>query len=329
LETPVAGLFGAIGIVTVIYSSLAAGVLRGRRHVPSAASIMPVAAFCEVATLAAFWLSGVGVTTLSAFGSFCLGNVIGLAFAVALTVRTAPRNIQLAGLSDHVPTARRLLGFSLWLAAAAGGLSILPLVLRSAAALDSYTQVAVVDIALLVFMIPQRIGAIVALAVIPHASRAVRRGANVLRITNRQQVLVAVPFAILALVMLVTPSLEWFFDAIGRPEYNKSTTYIALVMLAGPARVLYGIVAGVLIGHGEGRFLGLNVMAGVVIGATGIAVAALLGSTAAAIIAFVAAVWLMYLVALARFNRLSPAHRKPLAGAEPARVQPQFAQQSG
>jgi O-antigen/teichoic acid export membrane protein len=319
LKSPLAALLGAIGVSSLMYCAITVGVLRGRHRVGASASIMFTAALCEVAPLALLWFSGSGVSALSAFGCFCLGNCVGLLVGVTLMLRTAPHPASVAHLAaGEAPTARRLLGFSVWLGSAAAGLAILPLVVRSAAALESFTEVAVIDVALVLFAIPQRLGAIVSVAVTPHASKAIHHERAHLTISRREHLIAIVPFVLAAAIVAFTPLIESMFDAIGRPEYDKSADYLALVLLAGPCRVLYGAVAGVLIGHGEGRFLATNVLSIAAVASGAIFAIAALGSMLVAFAVFVVALWVIYLVALARLTRIAAV--PPPAKAPPAVV---------
>ncbi len=327
LHSPLAGVFGAIGVSSLVYSQLGTGVLRGRERVSHAATVMPVAALAELVLLSALLVSPLAVTEVSAFGTFCLGNVIGLAFAALLVIRTTPDADPDPAIAAETPSGRQLLGFSLWLAGAAAGIAALPLVMRLAAALDSYTQAAIVDLALVIFNIPQRIGAIVAMAVVPHASKAAGRGKVAIRLTRPQQILAVAPFAIMAVVFAATPVIEWLADAIGRPEYEQSARYAALVMLAGPARVLYGLTAGILIGHGRARFLCLTVLTVLTAASAVIVVSASQGQTMVAFAAFVAAIWALYLVTLHRVQRLSAADAPRRQDAERGALSPRLAEQ--
>jgi O-antigen/teichoic acid export membrane protein len=305
LHSALAAVFGAFGVSSLVFSQLGTGVLRGRQRISSAASVMPVAALAELASLACLVVAGLRVTEVSAFGTFCLGNVIGLAFAALLVVRTTPRTRTDPPSDVETPSGRQLLGFSLWLAGAAAGIAALPLVMRLAAALDSYTQAAIVDLALVIFNVPQRAGAIVAMAVVPHASRAAAEGRMALRLSRSQLALAVVPFALLAVVFAATPVIEWMADAIGRPEYKQSARYAALVMLAGPARVLYGLTAGILIGLGKARFLCLTVLTALFAASAVIVAAAAQGKTMVAFAGFVAAIWALSLITFSQAQRLS------------------------
>jgi O-antigen/teichoic acid export membrane protein len=305
LGSPLAGLFGAVGLTSLIYSSITIGVLRGRHRIASAASVMPATGLGEVAPLALLWVSGLGVTTLSAFGSFCLGNAIGLIVGIVLMIRTMPHATPDVESSAVVPSGRRLLGFSLWLSLAATGMALLPLVVRIAASFDSYTEVAIVDITLVLFAIPQRMGALISVAMTPHASRAIYRDNVTFRISRRDHYIAIVPFVVAAAIVAFTPLMSTLFDAIGRPEYAKSATYLALVLLAGPARLLYGVAAGILIGHGEGRFLAVTVVSVTVAASAAIFIVTALGSVTIAFAMLIPAFWTIYLLALARLNRLA------------------------
>jgi O-antigen/teichoic acid export membrane protein len=309
LASPWACLFAAIGLSSLVYSLLSTGILRGRRRVVAAASIQPIGAVAEVTPLVALWLSGLGVTPLSAFAVFCFGNLVGLGAGVFCTARTAPRPAEIArssaSLLDSVPNARQLLGFSLWLAAATIGIAAMPLVMRFAAALDSYTVVAMIDVALVLLSIPQRIGTVIVQAVIPHATRAIGSGEGHLTISRREHLLMIVPFVLAATVVAFTPLVGLMFGVIGRPEYANAAGYLALALLAGPARILYGLVQGILVAHGEGRFLARNSLSITVLASAGIFAAAALGSTMAAFAIFVAACWAVYLNSFLRAKELA------------------------
>jgi O-antigen/teichoic acid export membrane protein len=290
---------------------MSTGILRGRNHVGASASIQPLAAVGEVAPLAVLWFSGIGVTPLSAFAVFCFGNVLGLLAGAWCTVRTTPRLTESdragEGASEAPPGARRLLGFSMWLAAATIGISAMPLVMRFAAALDSYTVVAMIDVALVLLSVPQRVGTVIVQAVIPHATRAIGNGEAQLTISRREHEIMIVPFALAAIAIAFTPAVSIAFHAIGRPEYAGAGGYFALALLAGPARILYGLVQGVLVAHGDGRFLAVNSLSVTVAASVGIFAAAALGSTMTGFAVFVAACWAVYLRSLARAKQLAAA----------------------
>jgi O-antigen/teichoic acid export membrane protein len=304
LNSPLAFLFGAVGLSSLVYMLLTAGILRGRGRIGPAASIMPIACAAEVALLATLWRSGLGVTPLSAFGVFCLGNIVGLGIGIFWIARTAPHRDH-AVSPDNVPSPRELLGFSVWLGAAAVGVAVLPLALRLAATVDSYTVVAIVDVALVLFTIPQRMGAVIVAAVIPHATRALDKGHAGVTISRREHLIVIMPFVLVAAVILFTPIVGWGFDALGRPEYGKSADYLALALLAGPARILYGLVEGVLVAHGEARFIALNASLIAAGASVAILAATALGSIVAAFAAFVVAFWAIYLCGLQRVTSLN------------------------
>lgn len=305
LQSPVAAALGAIGLPSLIYSLLCMGVLRGRGKMGQAASVMPVAGFGEFALLAILWKTGLAITPLSAFAVFALGNVIGLTLGAYLVWRTSPRRKAVAekAPSRSVPTARQLLGFSLWIALATAGVAVLPLVMRSAAAIDSFTAVAVIDVALILFSIPQRLGTVIVLATTPHASRQHRDGHFSVAISGREHVIVILPFLLASAFVAFTPVVDWLFELIDRPEYAQSAPYLALALLAGPARILYGLVEGMLIARGEGRFLALTATSICALASGLIFAAVALGSLDAAFAVFVVAFWLIYLVGLLRVRQ--------------------------
>jgi O-antigen/teichoic acid export membrane protein len=306
LNSSLAFLFAAMGLPSLVYSLLAMGVLRGRGRMGSAASILPIAAIGEVLPLAILWSSGIGVTPLSAFGVFCFGNALGLLTGCLLVRRTSPRRAPIVvSATEEAPSARELLGFSMWLGAATAGVAILPLIMRSAAVLDSYTTVAMVDVAIVLLAIPQRIGTVILLAVVPHASRALGRGGVSLTISRRENLAMIIPFLLAAALVAFTPVVGWLFDALGRPVYARGSGYLALALVAGPVRILYGIVEGLLIAHGDGRFLAVTALS-ITAAASGMIFAATaLGSTFAAFALFVLAYWAIYLCSHARMRRLN------------------------
>ncbi len=301
LQSPLAAAFGAIGFCGLIYSLLSMGILRGRGQVGKAATVMPVAGFGELGLLVILWKSGLAITPLSAFGVFAAGNVIGLAMALYFVRRTAPPRQAPGSLrSPSAPSPRQLLGFSMWIALATAGVAILPVVVRAAAAIDSFTAVAVIDVALILFAIPQRLGTVIVLATTPHASRQHKEGGLGVAISGREHLVVILPFVLASAFVAFTPVVDWLFDLLGRPEYDQSAPYLALALLAGPARILYGLVEGILIGRGEGRFLGLTATAISLLASGLIFAAVALGSLDAAFTAFVVAYWSIYLMGLNR-----------------------------
>jgi O-antigen/teichoic acid export membrane protein len=307
IQSPLACLLAAAGLSSLVYSVLTTGILRGRGRVAPAASIMPVAAFSEVGLLALLWFSGAGVTLLSAFGIFCIGNVVGLVAGITCTVWTKPHAAGVRPIARNVPSSRQLLGFSLWLSAATVGVSIMPLIMRLAATIDSYTMVAVIDIVLVLLSVPQRLGTVIVSAVVPHATRALEDEEVGITISPREHLVMVVPFVLAAGIAAFTPLVSWLFDSIGRPAYAGSGSYLALALLAGPARILYGLVEGVLVAHGEGRFLGLNAISITTVASALIILAAEMGSTAAAFAIFVIACWAVYLNGLRRIGKLANA----------------------
>jgi O-antigen/teichoic acid export membrane protein len=311
LNSHLAFLYGAIGLSCLVYAFIITGILRGRGRFGSAASIMPIGGIGEVVLLLVLLVSGLAVTPLSAFGVFCLGNVIGLVAGIWLVLRTDPRRVLTLSASTGtnalttVPSTRQLLGFSMWLGAATVGIFALPLMVRLAAALNSYTVVATVDIALVLLSIPLRMGSVIVGAVIPHATRALDRDDKSITISRREQLIVIVPFVLAAVAVALTPIVGLLFDELGRPEYAKSSVYLSLALLAGPARVLYGLVEGVLVGHGESRFLAFSSLSITAAASGGIMLAAALGSMVTAFALFVGASWAVYLFGLKRIKRLS------------------------
>jgi O-antigen/teichoic acid export membrane protein len=309
LDSWLAFIFGAIGLSCLVYAVIIAGILRGRGRIGSATLVMPVGGLSEVLLLGLLVASGLGVTAVGAFGVFCVGNVVGLAAALFFVMQSAPRQRSVVASGNKVtiaaPSTRELLGFSMWLGVAWAGIVFLPLVVRMAAVLDSYTVVAIVDVALVLLSIPLRMGSVVVSSVIPHATRALTSGEHGVTISRREHLIAIGPFVLAAIIVASTPLVGWLFDAVGRPEYAKSTVYLALALVAGPARVLYGLVEGVLVAHGESRFLAFNSLSTTVVASVAIVLAAALGSMVIGFSLFVVACWVIYICGLRRLRRLS------------------------
>jgi O-antigen/teichoic acid export membrane protein len=195
------------------------------------------------------------------------------------------------------------LTFSLWLSVATTAIAAMPLVMRFAATLDSFTVVAIVDITLVFLSIPQRVGTVIVSAVVPHATRALGEKANHLTISRREHLFMILPFALAAILVAGTPVVGWLFDAVGRPAYGQSADYLALALLASPARILYGLVEGVLVARGENRFLAFNALVNTTIASVVIFAATALGSTVVAFLAFAIASWSIYLIGIARVRQ--------------------------
>jgi O-antigen/teichoic acid export membrane protein len=306
LHSTLAFVLAVAGLSSLVYSLLAMGILRGRGRVGAAAAIMPVGALAEVGPLAILWASGIGIGPLSAFGVFCAGNVVGLIVSITLVKRTAPGRASITTTRNSAtPTPRELLGFSIWLGVATAAVAGLPLFIRWAAALHSYTVVAVVDVALTLFAIPQRLGTLIVLAVVPHASRAVNDGNMDMTISRRANYVIVLPFIIAAAIVAFTPVVGSLFRALGRPVYAVSADYLALALLAGPARILYGAVEGVLVAHGEGRYLGMTAAFIAIIASLLMVIAIELAGITMAFAVFVAAYWAIYLAGLLRANHIA------------------------
>lgn len=318
LGSKLAALPAVAGLGSLIYTLIAMGILRGRGRMMAAALVMPIAALGELGPLLGMSLSGIGITLLSAYCAFCLGNVIGLAAAIIFVARSRPRGPAPRD-GARAPRSRELLGSSIWLGMATAGVVALPLTLRVAATVDSYTVVALVDIAIVLLSVPQRIGTIIVFAVVPHATRRLRESGTNFRISLRENGLVVLPFAILAGIVASTPLVRLVFEGLGRPIYGESADYLAFALIAAPARILYGVVEGVLIAQGDGRFLGITSLLIATASAALIFAAAAVGSILVAFAVFTVALWAIYLTGLMRMSRSPVAAKAHLGRAQRAR----------
>jgi O-antigen/teichoic acid export membrane protein len=324
LKSPSAMVLSLFGMPSLVYSLLSTGILRGRGHVKWAASILPAGAVSQMALVGAALVFGVSLTPTIAFTCFCAGNCVGWLVGMVGTVLTAPaRHAERAtpelpspSGSRSIPSPRELLAFSVWLATATIGVAVLPLIMRSIAVTDSYDVVAMIDIALVVLTIPQRVGVVLVQAVIPHATRALGSKQGGLTISPREYFFLIAPFAVGAGLIAFTPIVNSAFDLIGKSEYGHGGDYIALVLLAGPARILYGLVQGILVAHGEGRFLAQNAWSVTVVASALMIGAMALGFTLLAFGVFVVACWMVYWIGLWKLDRLPAFAGSPEAEAE-------------
>jgi O-antigen/teichoic acid export membrane protein len=307
LRSPWSCLLAVVGLTSMVYSLVGMGILRGRGRIIPAASIMPVAIGSGLVLLTLAWVAGVTITPLSAFALYCAGNTVALFVGLALVASSKPHatpaDEEVEPAHAAVPTSRQLLGFSMWLGIATIGITVIPLIMRFAAVFDSYATVAVVDVAIVLLGIPQRVGAVIVQAVIPHATRVLRDGHVGLTISRREHLVLVVPFTLAAGVLAFTPIVRDVFDALGRPTYARSGTYLALVLLAAPARVLYGLVEGMLVARGEARFMAFNAVSISAAASAAIVAIMALDHVTAAFVVFAGAWWAIYLSGLARIHR--------------------------
>jgi len=89
----------------------------------------------------------------------------------------------------------------------------------------------------------------------------------------------------------------------GHAAYASAGAYVALALVAGPARILYGLAEGILIALGHGRFLAAASFSASALAAPAMFAAAAAGSTILAFAVFVVALWSIYLLAWGRLVR--------------------------
>lgn len=245
-------IVAATGMAPMAASFVISGVLRGGGRVVAAAAIQPANALAQLVALAAVVLAENTVSAGAVVCTFIVGNWVALGVASACAMRAFPRGVVEVGTGDPEIQTRRLLGFGVWLTLGSSYLYILGLAPRLALLHASYASVAVIDIALLMYTVPQRLVASMVTALIPLAARDTR--------ATRFVVIGAVDTVALAALAIALGSLLWFtdavsgvLDAVGLSAYASSADAFVILLVAAPAEILFGYLAALLQAAGESR----------------------------------------------------------------------------
>jgi O-antigen/teichoic acid export membrane protein len=248
---------GVVGMVTLAISIVAAAYLRGKGRIWHAAAVQPANGVTQLVALALPAALGFHPGSLWVLLSFYIGNVVAGVLGVTLLWGAIHRLPGSDGAHEVDPEAnpRSVIGFSLWMTAAALATSMLLLLPRIALAFGSYQEVAFFDLALILYTIPQRLTTALVLAIIPSAAQAQRERVRV-AIPSRLDAAI-VGFAVLGLagVLWWSNAIPQIFDAIGIDGYSAAEPLLLILLLALPAEVLFGINSALLQAFGRSRRL--------------------------------------------------------------------------
>jgi O-antigen/teichoic acid export membrane protein len=254
-RSPLDSLVATVGVPPMIWAVLYSGFIRGKGLIWPAAAIQPANIVVQVAALAAMMACGLKIGLGWVLASFYIGNFGALA-AANVYRRVALRR---APLIDDEPdaeaTPRRILSFSVWLALANLAVLMLTIMPRISLAHSSYREVAVFDLALLLYTIPQRLRSSFLIALLPIASVERKRGTRITVPGNVDLALIAGVFLALDGLLWVTHALRFMLAHVGMSAYAGAEPLLLIILLAAPAELFFGLNSGLLQAFGQSRRL--------------------------------------------------------------------------
>lgn len=295
---------GVVGMVMLAVSIVAAAYLRGKGRIWHAAAVQPANGIAQLVVLALPAAFGFRPGSAWVLFSFYLGNVVAGLLGVVLLSTAIGRQPAVEGAQDVDPDAnpRSVLSFSAWMTAAALAISMLLLLPRIALAIGSYKEVAFLDLALVLYTIPQRLTSALVLAVIPNAAKAQHERVRVVIPSRLDAAIVASAVLVLAGALWWSDAVPRILDAIGIGGYAAAEPILLILLLALPAEVLFGINSALLQAFGRSRDLAYMTVGALLfmLALTPLGIA--FGGTKffAALVAI--AYWLLYLVSPRAFD---------------------------
>jgi O-antigen/teichoic acid export membrane protein len=258
-------LVALVGMLPMVVSVIAAGFLRGKGRIWESASVQPANAAIQLVVLAALIVGGANIGVGSVLVSFYAGNVGAAVVGVALlrrvgTVRVGP--VLDSGVRD-------VLRFSAWLTIATFAIYALTLLPRISMAHVSYEQVALLDLALLVYSIPQRLVASFLTALVPLAAGVQARRERVTVPAALDAAVFLFAFSMLAIVLWQTHAVRHALAVVVPDRYLAAEPLVLVLLAAVPAEALFAVNSGFLQGFGETRRLAATSW-GVLVGMAGL-----------------------------------------------------------
>jgi O-antigen/teichoic acid export membrane protein len=249
-------LVATIGVAPMIWAVLYSGYIRGKGLIWQAAMIQPANTVLQMVALLAMSAFGAKLNVAWVLGSFYIGNFAAYAAAI-LYRRLALRRAggQAEDEPDPEATPRRIISFSMWLAMANLAVLMLTIVPRIALAHSSYREVAIFDLALLVYTIPQRLRSSFLIALLPVASIERKRGSLITVPGNIDLALVTIFFLLLDGLLWVTHALRFVLIHAGMSSYVGAEPLLLIILLAAPAELFFGLNSGLLQAFGQSRRL--------------------------------------------------------------------------
>jgi O-antigen/teichoic acid export membrane protein len=287
-----AAAIAAAGMPALVLSAMCQGYLQGRDRIFAAASIQPVNTIAQLVVLIAVIAVGTDVGVGWVMTSFYIGNVAALAYGAAMVFRRADLAERRPANEDVRPS--RILGFSLYLTMATLAVFLLPILSRIGVANLSYAEVAIFDLALLLYSIPERLAASIVSALIPVAAHAQSRARRVAIPGRRDVVLLSAIIGAIALVLWETHAARAALEAVGLDRYTGAEPLLLIVLVAAPAELFFMLNAGLLSAFGQSRRLAMLAGAVFAVSLVLVPLATLLGAEALAAL-LVLDFWVLYL----------------------------------
>jgi O-antigen/teichoic acid export membrane protein len=254
-DSAVDSLIAAVGVPPMIWAVLYSGFVRGKGMIFPAAAIQPANLALQLLVLALLILSGVRVGTGLVLASFYIGNFGAYAVARLYSRRALARTSESEDAHDPEATPRQILQFSVWLAFANLAVLMLTIVPRVSLTQSSYREVAVFDLALLVYTIPQRLRSSFLIALLPVAAVERKHGRRIVVPGSRDLALVTAGFVALDGFLWSTHGLRVLLLHVGMGAYSGAEVLLLIMLLAAPAELFFGINSALLQACGESRRL--------------------------------------------------------------------------
>lgn len=259
--TPRTAVVALISLPPLVAAVVIAGYVRGIGSPTRGALIQPANFVGQLIALGVFVKLYGTITYRFVFDAFAVGNWCALLVAMLLLVGARPLTGRPAASSlDELSvgySVRQVLGASAWLTATAASVTLLPVVARAAGAVFSLQVVALIDVALLVFGIAERLGAVVTAGMIPAATERAARGA-VWVPSPAKKVMLAAGTVFFVVFLAWTGAVPALLAAFGLDRYAAVEPFLLVVLLAVPARILYAVTIGAAVAEGRVRVLSLT-----------------------------------------------------------------------
>jgi len=259
--TPRTAVVAFISLPPLVAAVVIAGYVRGIGSPTRGALIQPANFVGQLVALGVF-ISLYGTLTYRfVFDAFAIGNWCALLVAMLLLVGAHPLSGRpVTSGRGEAPlrySVREVLGASAWLTATAASVTLLPVFARAAGAVFSLQVVALIDVALLVFAIAERLGTVVTAGMIPAATERAASGA--VRMPSRaKKVMLAAGTAFFVVLLAWTDAVPVLLAAFGLARYSAAEPFLLIVLLAAPARILYAVTIGAAVAEGRVRVLSLT-----------------------------------------------------------------------
>jgi O-antigen/teichoic acid export membrane protein len=285
----------AVGVPPMIWAGLYTGFIRGKGMIWAAGAIQPASVLLQVVVLGLFVLAGESATVGIVLASFYIGNfgAYGCAWLFRHRALRRPVDPCSSGPAAGDANARSILTFSVWLSLANVAVLLLAILPRISLAQFSYRDVAIFDLALLIYTVPQRLRSSFLLALLPIATVERRQNAVIKVPNGRDLLFVTAIFVAIDALLWATEAPRYVLETVGMSSYVGAEPLILVILLAAPAELFFGLNSGLLQAFGESRKLFIIGLGVLVVAVALSPVMAMLGSIYLAII-LVLAYWALH-----------------------------------